>query len=722
MEKSVSIVATFTADFIDESLSFLSRELGNPLEVSFAPYGQVFQQLLEPQSEFIKRRSGWNMLLLRVDDLLGLEISINQEVVAEIETKLQQRSQEFCDAVIAYSRLGVAPLLVVITPSKETHYRRLTDKFASSLIDKIGDLSSVHLVTSNQITDLYPVESVFEDESERFGHVPYTETYFAALASFTLRYLTMATRPEKKVLVLDCDNTLWKGVCGEDGDQGVAIEAGHRFLQTFALQQLDMGRLICLVSKNAESDVKSVFENNSQMLIPWKKLSATKINWQPKSDNLRALATDLKLGLDSFVFLDDNPLEIAEVVANCPQVLAIQIPEDDGEIPQLLRHIWVFDKYRVTEDDRKRANSYRDNIKRQQLQNATSSFADFLEKLELQVGFETLSPTNQARAAQLSQRTNQFNTTTRRHDELSLRKLINASNTACHTVQVKDKFGDYGLVGVVMTEATNNRLIVTDFMLSCRALGRGVEHKMLAYVGALAGNLGLAEVDVKFVPTERNSPVLLFLDSLDFGKSGYGDVNHYRFATESLHKLGKELPVYGNSKTEVEDTDKSNRGSLPDKNSNKPQGGHVESDRQILEVGRLCSNPSNVIRVLSSEVRERPSLQQPFSKPKEGLEVSLARIWQRVLRLRNVGRSDRFTDLGGNSIQLVKIHTLILEELGFDVPITALFKYASVSALAEHLQFSGSKDNRMVAARERAIRSRAAAKANFRKFPRRSNG
>jgi len=722
MEKSVSIAATFTADLIFDGFKFIAGRLGQDLDISFTAYGQVFQQLLEPGSEFSRRQSGWNIIFLRVADLLSSSSNEGRHEPEEDEAKILALSKEFSDAVFTYSNTGIAPVMIVVTPSNSEYYSRLSQQFTELLSETIGGLPTVHLVASADVAQLYPVDTIFEDESDRFGHVPYTETYFAALASYILRFATILSRREKKVIVLDCDNTLWKGVCGEDGYLGVSIKGGHRILQSFMMQQLDNGRLVCLVSKNVESDVKAVFKKNPQMLIPWEKLTAWQINWQPKSENIKRLAAELDLSLDSFVFLDDNPVEIAEVTANCPQVLSIQVPKDDKEIAHLLNHIWVFDKHRVTDEDKKRADSYRDNIKRNQLFNETSSFSDFLEKLDLQIDFEELNPENQARVAQLSQRTNQFNTTTRRHDEVALRNLAGRAGAACHTVRVKDRFGDYGLVGVIMVEASDERLMVTDFMLSCRALGKGVEHKMLAYVGELASRSGCVEVDVQLIKTARNDPAQQFLNSLDSKNYISGSMAHYRFDAALLAEIEMKPPVFEAVKPRDESNNEIDRDISSSSTTDDPIGEYLKLDRQILEVGKLCSFPQDVVSAMSKELKDRPSLQQAFSKPKEGIEMSLARMWQRVLRLKQVGRSDRFTDLGGTSVQLVKIHTLIYQEMGVDVPITALFKYATVSALAKYLQSSGETDNRMVAARERAVKSRAANRANFKRLPRRSNG
>lgn len=721
MKLSLSIAATFTAEPIQDGLDFIAHKLTQQIQVSFAPYGQVFQQLLEPGSEFISRQSGWNIILLRVDDLFN-QADVKEHCGSE-ELKIIQLSKEFSDAVLSYSKVGVAPLLVVVTPSKKAGYGKLSEKFSHLLVETICHAPSITIISAKNILDLYPVESVFNDEGDRFGHVPYTDAFFAALASYLLRIITGLTRVERKVLVLDCDNTLWKGVCGEDGHLGVTISGGYKYLQSFLLQQFEKGMILCLSSKNSESDVQAVFMHNTQMLLPWDKLTAWKINWLPKSENIISLARELGVGLDSFIFLDDNPVEIAEVTASCPQVLAIQIPKNEQHIADLLKHVWAFDKYRVTADDKIRAKSYQDNIKRQQLQTNTISFSDFLEKLDLQVDIEEMSPVQLPRVAQLSQRTNQFNATSRRHDETALRNLLSETATSCHTVHVKDRFGDYGLVGVMLTSTDDSLITVTDLMLSCRALGKGVEYKMLSYVGSLACRKKCSQVAINFIPSNRNDPVQQFLNSMDGREDADSDADKYQFSSSALVDLKMEVvrPAADESKHEIKKSSNSVLSVI--KGDKESSNSVVASDLQVLNIGIFCSKPLDVIDAVSKKTKNRPMLQQAFAQPKDGMEVSLARIWQRVLRMDKVGRNDRFIDLGGNSILLVKAHSIILDELCLDVPITTLFKFSTVRTLACHLlQSDGEKDKGMVAAKERALKSRAANRTKLKKRPLRING
>ena len=215
-----------------------------------------------------------------------------------------------------------------------------------------------------------------DPEADKLGHMPYTPPMYAAIATLIARKSHLLKRPPKKVIVLDCDNTLWSGVCGEDGPTGVRCDAARQALQRFVRAQHQAGMLLAICSKNSEEDVNEVFKQCTEMVLEKKDFAAWRVNWQPKSENVRSLAAELRLGLDSFIFIDDNPMEIAEMEANCPDVLALQLPEDCSSIPVWLKHLWVFDHAKLTIEDRNRAAQYEQNRMREQLMAESMSMID----------------------------------------------------------------------------------------------------------------------------------------------------------------------------------------------------------------------------------------------------------------------------------------------------------------------------------------------------------
>ena len=358
------------------------------------------------------------------------------------------------------------------------HPQRVDDRDALALFTRIEDwivgelepVSGICLLGPADF-DLYPIADYYDLRRDQLGHIPYTPAFFAALGTILSRKVHSLINPPHKVVVLDCDNTLWKGVVGEEGVTGITIPPAWMALQRFMLKLAGQGFLLCLCSKNDEPDVLDVFDRRPDMVLKREHLVSWRINWQPKSQNIRALAQELNLGLDSFIFIDDNPVECAEVRAGCPEVLTLRLPID-GDIERFLRHVWAFDRHRVTSEDRHRTTMYKQEADRARFQRDAPTIDEFLAGLDLRVTISEPAPEQVDRVAQLTQRTNQFNFTTIRRNDGEIRRLAE-SGLECRAVEVRDRFGDYGLVGVMIFGGRGAELEIDTFLLSCRVLGRG---------------------------------------------------------------------------------------------------------------------------------------------------------------------------------------------------------------------------------------------------------
>src|SRR6185436_14614657 len=257
------------------------------------------------------------------------------------------------------------PHLVCLCPSTPPSAALLTE-LEIQLAQDLVNVPGISVLTSAEVLTPYPVTQVADPYSDELGHIPYTEAFFAALGTSLARRLEALQRPPYKVIVLDCDQTLWGGVVGEEGALGLVIDPPRQALQEFMRGQAQAGKLLCLCSKNNESEVLEVFARRPEMRLRRADLVAWRINWQPKSENLLALAAELGLGLDSFIFLDDNPLECAEVQAHCPEVLTLQLPAEPRAWAHFLAHVWAFDHLPQTAEDRQRTALYQQNAAREQ--------------------------------------------------------------------------------------------------------------------------------------------------------------------------------------------------------------------------------------------------------------------------------------------------------------------------------------------------------------------
>jgi FkbH-like protein len=665
----ISIAATFTADSLEEIIQFWSRELRLPLRSDFAPYNQVFQQFLDFGSPLYSADTTLNVLLIRPEDWVRyLELGGD-----EWREAIQRNVNDFVSCVGEAADRMRAHCSIYLCPASDHVPAEVASAIAAAetaIIDGLSGVKGIEVISPRTWLETYPVEDLHSPQMDRIGHVPYTNDFFVAVGTAVTRKLSSLVRKPYKVIAVDCDNTLWRGVCAEDGAIGVHIEEPHRALQEFLIEQATSGVLVCLCSKNEESDALAVFRENPAMLLKLEHIAAYRINWENKSSNLRSLAAELQLGLDSFIFLDDNPLECAEVSGVCPEVAVLSLPEDLTSLRGFLQHAWVFDRQTTTEEDRQRLTSYRANQQRQELRTQTSSLKSFLQGLELVVNIAPSTTSQLERLSQLSQRTNQFNSSANRYSEPALRRLLSDGSVAL-AVHVKDRFGDYGLVGSVLYHEMKQSLYVTSFLLSCRVLGRGVEHRIVQELGQIAQRQGLSRIVIAFEKTPRNEPFQRFIATLPVTWNEPGNT----YELDAAAALNVTFDMESHAMDVVS------------------EGGNVtfrsSPSQSLAALARIPHELASVPQIraqlqsMPGAARHRSSM--AFVEPQTEMEHVIASVWSSILRLDRVGRDDNFFEAGGTSLLLVQVNSDLTERLGIDIAITDLFQYPTVRSLATHL-------------------------------------
>jgi amino acid adenylation domain-containing protein/FkbH-like protein len=672
--ETIVVASTFTAEPVREPLEYWLGRLELPAEVEFAPYNQIFQVLLDPASVVGRNSRGLNIILARLEDWRHT-VSRQPDSAAQ-DQSLERVAGEFLGAVKAAASRSTAPLLISLCPPS---LRALKDsaqaqelKRASEQLEKdLGELPGVHVLSSEEFATWYPVADYYDAAGEELGAVPYTAAFFTALGTALARKFHALKRPAYKVVALDCDNTLWTGVCGEDGPNGIQLDAARRALQEFMRAQRESGMLLCLCSKNNEEDVQAVFSQRPEFPLRLSDLAGWRLNWSAKSANLKSLAQELGLGLDSFIFIDDNPVECAEVRANCPEVLTLQLPDDPAQIPQFLNHCWVFDRWRVTSEDKQRAEQYRQNRLREQLRVKAPTLEEFLASLELKILLEPIAPEHWARVSQLTQRTNQFNFTSRRLSEKDLATYLTSGEGLI--VRVSDRFGDYGLVGAILFRPKGESLFVETFLLSCRVLGRGVEYRMVSRLGELARDRKLTLVDLKFVPSAKNKPALDFLEAgcREFQQPLNGG---------SVFRLPAGIALELRPGAQREE----GRGEP------WPQPTPNLAGPARFELCRAIALEANRVDLIQEQMRKSASVRTRSSSgcaaPKTELEKQLCQLWEELLRVQPVGVTDDFFELGGHSLLAVRLFAEIEKLLGRKFPLVTLFQAPTIEQLARVLQ------------------------------------
>ncbi len=646
----IAISASFTADPIRPILEFWGRQLNSAFDVQFAPYNQIEQTLLDPGSVFGQNHHGVNVVLCRYEDLGQFETWDDAAL-----RQLELNARHLCGALReAPARLS-SPLIFCLCPSSPgfSDGAGVRELFVQSL----DGVPGLQFIDSAEIASLYPVENWYDAEGERLGHIPFTEQWFAALGTGVVRRAHALFMPPYKVIAVDCDNTLWKGICGEDGPAVVELDPARRCLHQFLLDQRESGMILSLASKNNEQDVFDTFAAHPEFPLQLRHFTAWRLNWDSKAANLVSMAAELNVGLDTIIFVDDNPKECAEVAGGAPEALPIALPEDISGLPEFLRHVWAFDHPVITEEDRQRSAMMTQSLEFGREIRRAASLEEFIAGLNLRVDFQPLDLERIGRVAQLTQRTNQFNATGIRRGESEIQGMLSAPGFRCYTAEVSDRFGEYGLVGVLMVQTRIVELYVDTFLLSCRALGRGVEHRMLSAIAEEALDHGIYTVTVPFRPTAKNLPARQFLDSIAFGRKFEEDGQVvYRFPATDLQALrwkpGPQETV-----------------------APKPAA-RAGSGRRFVEFARIARElrtPAQLIAAMRKEAQA--SFQAPIAQDALSTDVQrkLAGIWSELLQKPVQASSANFFDMGGHSLLAVLLLMRVKEEFGVELSVDDVY-------------------------------------------------
>ncbi len=692
----IAVAASFTAEPLMDPLHFWSEKLHWEAEIQFAAYNQIFQHLLDPTSLLSTNDKGINLVLVRPEDWVRLEREGAAQDDSGLRSKIEQAAQELVGTLRGAAQLSATPYLVCLCPaspdkSEDPFFRKIEGSIFSGLLNAAG----VHVLSSNEVATSYPVIDYYDADRDEMGHIPYTTEFFAALGTLICRKIQALQQAPYKVIVVDCDETLWKGVCGELGPLGIELDAGRKSLQEFLVRQHEAGVLLCLCSKNNPEDVEEVFHCRKDMPLKREHIVAARVNWQPKAENLGELASELRLGLDSFIFIDDNPLECERVKASLPEVLTLQLPDSPEAIPQFLSNVWTFDKQKFTEEDRKRTAFYRENRQRDCFRQEAPTLESFLAGLKLNIHISPMTAEQLPRVAQLTHRTNQFNSTTLRRSEVQIRQSSNAGELECLTVTVSDRFGDYGLVGTMMYRAIRDALEVDAFLLSCRALGRGVEHSMLRKLGEVAQSRGLPRVDVQFIPSKKNIPALSFLEGVAA-----------RFKETAASSYWFRIPAeYAANFSESQALATSQLAANA-----------VRHQEQAARAKPVPAARSELIQEIATQLADVPSIaraireQKGWSEPgaietpiwQTPEELAVVAAWSEVLGNSEISSVDDFFALGGDSLLATQVISRLRQVCRVRLHLRDIFENPTVAGLAEAIRRGGPNSQKLAALSSRS--------------------
>lgn len=418
-------------------------------------------------------------------------------------------------------------IIFTMYPIFKINYQMLDAK----IMDAISEYNQKLYRFSQNNIKIIQIEDFFHRFSEKqlidwkyyyLSQMPVSPKLIPEFSQWFRRQLEVIELRRKKCIVVDLDNTLWGGVVGEDGIDGIKMSGDYpgsafQFFQEYLLELAQGGIILTVCSKNNESDALTVLEQHPDMLLRKEQFVTYRINWNNKVDNIKDIVAELNIGLDSVVFIDDNPTERELVKQMLPEVSVPDFPAHPYLYPVFAEQLTdnYFSAYKLTREDLLKTQQYRKNAERAQHRNQFTDLKSYLRSLEIKLTIEKLNEFNITRFAQMTQKTNQFNLTTHRYSETELQKMSDTGSFV-YGLRVKDKFGDNGLTGFIIIKPDGKTASIDTFLLSCRILGKDIEYAFLAYMLEKMKNIGITHIFAEYDKTSKNMQVENFYEKCGF--------------------------------------------------------------------------------------------------------------------------------------------------------------------------------------------------------------
>ncbi len=547
----ISVLRNATVEPIEPYLCYLAWRAGLRAEVRFGRYDNILQDATDPSSELWEGSADAVLVFARLEELCPdlcyrFPALDADDVRAEIE-RVRGFAAATLRALRGHSRAAVLwhgfetpahPAFGIHDSQSDAGQLRAVRDLNDALRQTLRDDGDAYFVDLDLGLARVGAERFYDPRTWHIGRAPYSREGLREIAEEDFKYVRALRGQAKKCLVLDCDNVLWGGVVGEDGLEGIQLAPDYPGSPYYEFQRearalYERGVILALCSKNNEDDVWQVFREHPHMILSEEHIAAARVNWDDKATNLTRIAKDLNIGLDSLVFVDDSEFEVGLVRETLPEVEVIHLPKAHAvRARELLASCGWFDTLTLSEEDRQRGLMYKAEARRRELE-TTTDLATYLRSLEMRACIRLVDGATVPRVAQLTQRTNQFNLTTRRYSEADIVRLEDASDSDVLYVRLADRFGDYGIVGAAILRhgvERPDRSEIDTLLLSCRVIGRGVEDAFLSACLELARQRGAASVCGRYAPTRKNRLVRDFYPERGFAmESDEGEETIYAF-------------------------------------------------------------------------------------------------------------------------------------------------------------------------------------------------
>jgi FkbH-like protein len=566
---------------VEPILPFLTVEAvlsGYVLDIQVGGYGSYFDEMLNPLNSLARFTPDLVLVILDLEDIAGelADLCANGK-----GTGVDDRIKEALDRMtqmLKSLRSGTSARLLVqgcVIPDTTSMGDVGDANLEHSLPNAVGKLNEglaglCRAISGCVFFDVDRIAARYGRKNWRdtrfflASRLPLSSGVFSAYSNGLVRSFSAMFRAPRKVLCTDLDNTFWGGILGEDGTDGIATGSaapGNYYLeyQKYLKRLSSRGILLAIVSKNNEADVQEAFQlRSADLALTLDDFVARKISWSEKANSLRELAKELSLGLDSFVFVDDNPAECEAIRQQLPEVAVIAAPvQEPWKLVEMLAERPFFDASVITNDDVNRSQEYKAQAQRAELANNTASRDEFLASLNIVCTFLSALDAPLARSVQLLAKTNQFNLTTRRHSATEVEEFASRAGGQAIAVRVRDRFGDAGVVGLALSRNKGDLCYIDSLLLSCRVIDRGIETALLAHLAQRAAHLGAKWLVGEYIATKKNSPCTDFysahgfVEDASFGEGAADSVFYLLNLTENLPASPAWLTLEGNEPNEL---------------------------------------------------------------------------------------------------------------------------------------------------------------------------
>ena len=532
------VLRSFTVEPVISLLQASAAVNGIDLRVEIGGFNAYAQELLDPHSSIYETAPDGVVLAVQTRDVvpqLWSEFAdLSPAAIAQTVEEVLRSYRGWIETFRSRSR---AHLIVHTLEIPEMPSQGILDaQVREGQCESIRSINRGLLQIAQETEGVYVLDydalvarfgrGVWHDEGKWLSvRLPIAAHCLVHLAHEWLRYICPLAGKSCKVLVVDLDNTLWGGVAGEDGFEGIQIGpdypgAAYQAVQRAMLDLYHRGVVLAVCSKNNPAEAMEILARHPGMLLKPQQFAALRINWNDKARNLREIAAELNVGVEALAFLDDNPVERQWVRSQVPEVSVIELPKDPMDYARALREACVFETLKLSAEDRERGKYYEEQKQRQDLKRGSSSLEDFYSSLQMEAEIGEVKPETIARIGQLTQKTNQFNLTTRRYTEQQIKAMSLDPTCRLYALRARDRFGDNGLVGLAITRQRRDQVEIDTFLMSCRVIGRTLETALLAVIVDDAHNAGARRLSGWFVPTPKNAPAREFYSRHGFTRTG----------------------------------------------------------------------------------------------------------------------------------------------------------------------------------------------------------